>query len=780
MLNIHIIEDCQQDSSILAGMLERCGTPVQISFSKSLHTAIEMCNQKDFHCTFLDYQLPDNTGEAFLHYTNKTNNRSFVIVVTSHEDLQTAVDCMKLGAVDYIPKKDLSVTTLIKSLNYIQLLLQARKDVIEAETALQATESKLNQIIAQSPVVVYDIDAKGTITLCRGEHANLTTYEHKRMIGKSLSETGNELPVRYIDFIKAKEKGHLRCQTSIEDHFFDVNYMPVYNEATGEIKGMTVVAVDNTTFMQQNKNLQHQLEHKDITAKLKEQFLATVSHEIRTPIHGIISLAQFLYNTELSEDQENFLRLIRKSADNLLVIVNDILDLSKLNADKMVFEEIPFSIKDTINTSLSSFLPKTIEKNIEISFISSNELPDALVGDPVRLTQILNNLIGNAVKFTEKGQISIRTQLKESNNRSVIVQIEIQDTGIGIPANKLDSIFDSFYQAGSDTSRIYGGTGLGLSITKQLVDRLGGNIHVRSKLKSGTTFTVSLPYTICTDIYQCNKVEKKMAENLDTKITVLVAEDHDINRFIIAKMMKDWQMKCDFAVNGREAVDFACKKPYDVILMDVEMPDMNGYQATDKIRKAKNSINQQTPIIAMTGHALQGEKEKCLAVGMNEYLSKPFKSDELKMKIIEKAEQYKSSRATTNKKHEKNPLEHRNDTTKITHLDFLKEISDNNEVFYFEFIQMFLRNCPESLQDIKDGIASYDWEKIRQAAHKAKPSFNYVGMKECSLRAAKMEECARNKGQMEAIKEHYIFIERQSMMAFAELSYELKSAKHPQ
>jgi signal transduction histidine kinase/CheY-like chemotaxis protein len=780
MLNIHIIDDNQQDSSILAGMLECCGTPVQISLSQSLQTAIEMCGQKEFHCTFLDYQLSENTGEAFLHYINKNKSQGYVIVVTSHEDLQTAVDCMKLGAVDFIPKRHLSMTTLTKSLNYVQLLLQAKKDILKAETALQATESKLNQIIAQSPVVIYELDAKGNITLCRGEYANLTTHEHNQLIGKNLSETGNELPLRYGDFIEAMEKGHLNRQTSIDDLFFDVNYMPIYDEETRETRGMTVVAVDNTAFMQQNKQLQYQLEHKDIAAKLKEQFLATVSHEIRTPIHGIISLAQFLYNTELSEDQENYLRLIQKSADNLLVIVNDILDLSKLNADKMVFEEIPFSIKDTINTTISSFLPKTIEKNVELSFISDCELPDSVIGDPVRLTQILNNLVGNAVKFTEKGQISIHTRLIESNNRSAIVQIEVKDTGIGIPANKLDSIFDSFYQAGSETSRIYGGTGLGLSITKQLIHRLGGNIHVRSKLKSGTTFTVSLPYTICTDINQCNKVEKKMTEDLNSKITVLVAEDHDINRFIIAKMMKDWQMECDFAVNGREAVEFACKKSYDVILMDVEMPDMNGYQATDKIRKSKHSINQETAIIAMTGHALQGEKEKCLSVGMNEYISKPFKSDELKLKIIEKAEQSKKCNASLKKNNKENPINLNGENGKITHLNFLKEISDNNDVFYNEFIQMFLRNCPESLQDIKEGIESYDWDKIRQAAHKAKPSFNYVGMKECSLRAAKMEECARNKGQMETIKEHYTFIERQCMLAFVELSYELKSAKHPQ
>lgn len=780
MLNIHIIEDNPQDQKILSGLLFRCGVPVKLSYSSSIQEAIALSNHQDFQCTFLDYQLPDKSGEEFLHYFNSQKKEGFIIVVTSQDNLQTAVDCMRLGAVDFILKSDLNVTNLTKSLNYINLLKKAQKDVIKAQEALHATESKLQQIISRSPVLVFELDTDGKIILCRGELSLLGTKASFAVEGKLLQETGDDLPVRQNDFIKASKNEAYLFRISIDEHFFDVNYIPFFESETGILTSMTVVVVDVTDFMLQEQQLQNELEHKELASKLKEHFLATVSHEIRTPIHGIISLVQFLRNTSLCHEQENYLRLIQKSADTLLVIVNDILDLSKLNADKMVFEEIPFNLNDTIQLVISTFLPKAIEKSITLRNEQKGELPEKVIGDPVRLTQILNNLISNALKFTEKGEVIVFTEMKMNNGSAVIIQFQIRDTGIGIPANKVETIFESFSQAGSDTSRLYGGTGLGLSITKQLINRLGGNIHVRSILKTGTTFTVDLPYTICAGNSQCDKVTYKMNQKLNEKIKILVAEDHDVNRFIIAKMMKDWQIECDFAANGRAAVDYACKNSYDVILMDVEMPDMNGYQATETIRKSNQSKNQNTPIIAMTGHALVGEKEKCLAVGMNEYLSKPFKSDELRLKITEKALENKTNMRMDSKDDILAQNNMSNEAIKVTQLDFLKEISDNNEVFYFEFIQMFLRNCPESLQEIKEGIQSHDWEKIRQAAHKAKPSFNYVGMKECSIRTAKIEECARNKGQLSTIQEHFTFIEQQSLLAFIELSLELKSAKHHQ
>ncbi|MBL7749040.1 MAG: response regulator, partial [Chitinophagaceae bacterium] len=401
---------------------------------------------------------------------------------------------------------------------------------------------------------------------------------------------------------------------------------------------------------------------------------------------------------------------------------------------------------------------------------------------------------GNAVKFTDKGHVCIGASLKESNREFAVIEFKITDSGIGIPPHKIESIFESFTQAGNDITRKYGGTGLGLTITRQLIEKQNGSIHVESTPNCGTTFTFCLPYKICKSSIAVRQTADTASSTLPGDLKVLIAEDHDINRFIIEKMFREWGVTCDFAVTGTEAVKAASATCYDVILMDVEMPDMNGYQATEIIRADLPAPQNATPIIAMTGHAMLGEKEKCIGIGMNDYISKPFKPEELKDKIIE----------LTGKRSTSTPLEHVPNMTrpttasampdqtagmntsytvspadkKIINLDFLREISDNNEQFFTEFIQMFLQNTPTSLHDIEKGIADSDWESIRQAAHKAKPSFNYVGLKDCSMLSAKIEDYAKKKENMEGIREHLATLKTVCQQAYPELENEIKSIKN--
>ncbi len=788
-LKIQIIEDHEPDIALLVNALIQSGFDTEITVSRSIDDAIAVNGRSTFDCIFLDYYFPNKNGADFLRYYSEKKNNGNIIMVTSQEDVHMAVECMKMGASDFLTKSQITPASIGKSLRYVLKLKEAREIAERAEAALLESELKLKNIIARSPIVLFNIDKQGEITLFRGKAASNLSLKPETVIGKNLREFSNELPIRIEDFNKACNGLETNFKTEVSGHHFDVNYIPIKDEQKN-ISGMMGVAIDITSFIKNEEELMNTIEVKEESAKVKEQFLANMSHEIRTPIHGIISLTQFVLNTSINNEQKKYLELIRKSADTLLVIVNDILDLSKIDSGKMVFEEINFGLRDTIQTAVAGFIPKTIEKNIQLKTELSNDLPEQLIGDPVRLTQILNNLLGNAVKFTEKGFVSIGTKTKETNGGNAVIEFTIRDSGIGIPPHKIDSIFESFTQAGDDITRKFGGTGLGLTITKQLVERQHGTIHVQSISDVGTTFTFCIPYKIGSGQINTTAVAADATLQLPSDLKVLIAEDHDINRFIIEKMFREWGLTPEFAVTGVEAVQAASKTNFDVILMDVEMPDMNGYKATEIIREQLPSPNNQIPIIAMTGHAMSGEKEKCLSIGMNDYISKPFKPEQLKEKIAEltgkgslgksKQETTSDSGTSTNTNSSTSTNNETNiiGTSPITNLDFLKEISENNEQFFREFIQMFLTNTPKSIEEIESAISSNDFEKIRQASHKIKPSFNYVGLKELSSAAAKIEDLAKKKDNMEMIIQLLNTIKSTCKTAYAELEQEMNSTIH--
>lgn len=783
-IQIHIIEDNDQDISVLINSIKKTGLEIDVTISKSIQEAIETSNHKMFDCIFLDYYFPEQNGIDFLKYYSEHGKGASIIMVTSEEDIHLAVECMKLGASDFLTKNQTTPASLAKSLRYILQLKEARMAAQEAQLALQESELKIKNIVAKAPILLFHINLDGTITLFKGKAAHCLSVKPDKVKGQNLKNFGNTLPMRMEDFHLACETNQCNFKTEVDGHFFDVNYIPIYDQQENTC-GMMGVAIDITSFTKNEEVLLNQLVTKEESSKIKEQFLANMSHEIRTPIHGIISLTQFVLNTETTEEQKNYLDLIKKSADTLLIIVNDILDLSKIDSGKMTFEEIPFNLKDTFNASIAAFIPKTIEKKIELKTEVYNELPEEIVGDPVRLTQIINNLLGNAIKFTDKGYVKIGARLQEKNEEYCVLEITIRDSGIGIAENKIDSIFESFTQAGNDITRKYGGTGLGLTITKQLIEKLDGTIHVESKANEGTTFRFCIPYKNQKEKSQIVSLNVHDQDKIPANLKILVAEDHDINRFIIQKMFKEWGIVCDFAITGVEAVEQAKNKIYDVILMDIEMPDMNGYQATESIRSELPAPNNATPIIAMTGHAMNGEKEKCISIGMNDYISKPFNPEKLKNKMLELAKtaatENKSSVTRTMSNHVSTtlPAEENQSNVELVSLDlsFLREISDNNDEFFVEFIQMFLANTPKSIFDIENAIPNKDFEAIRQAAHKAKPSFNYVGLKECSTLAAKIEELAKKNENMETIQTNIYKIKSICQTAYQLLENEINTTE---
>ncbi len=546
---------------------------------------------------------------------------------------------------DITDVKRLAIELEVKEKKALKVELENKK---KAMMLIEASEKRYNMMLMQSPFAFAILKGKDL-------EVNLANDSIKEMWGKGKDLEGkkfldimpelkdSEFPGQLEDVYKTGVafQGHellasINRNGKTEDGYFNFVYQPYY-EADKTISGVTVIAYEVTEQVLAKNELiaakqmaEHKTEIAEEAVKSKQQFLSNMSHEIRTPMNAIIGFTHVVLKTTLDEKQKEYINAIKVSGDALVLIIDDILDLAKVNAGKMTFEQKPFDLSHAISSIIQLFDPKIKEKNVALIKECDGDIPTFLMGDPMRLRQIMLNLISNAIKFTSEGCITVNVcKLKETDS-TITIRFDVTDTGIGIPANRLEHIFNDFEQASHETTSSYGGTGLGLAIVKQLVELQGGAIELTSQVGIGSVFSFTLSFDKTDEIVKQEPAFEK--ESLIQNVKVLVAEDTAMNQLLIKIILMDFGFELDIADNGKIAIEKLKQNTYDIVLMDLQMPEMNGFDATKYIREEMRST---IPIIALTADVTAADVERCKTVGMNDYISKPINEKLLYKKMVQ-------------------------------------------------------------------------------------------------------------------------------------------------
>jgi len=674
----------------------------------------------------------------------------------------------------------------------IELAFQNDEKEKRAEELIIANYAR--SIIEASRDPLFTISPAGKITDMNEASVNITGISRKELTGSDFFDYFTAPKKAREVYRRVFAKGFVTDYplTIRDGKLTDVLFNgSVYKDDQGNVLGAVVVARDITDQKRIEKELTEAIvfaelatsiaEEAKINAesatktaesavKAKQQFLSNMSHEIRTPMNAIIGFTKVLLKTELSAKQKEYLTAIKMSGDALIVLINDILDLAKVDAGKMIFEQIPFKMSLSISAMLHLFETKIREKNLELIKEYDPNIPEVLLGDPVRLHQVILNLVSNAVKFTANGSIKVSVRLLNEDEEQATIEFAVTDIGIGIAENKLEKIFENFQQSSSGTSRLYGGTGLGLAIVKQLVEPQGGTVWVKSKIDIGSTFSFKLTFQ------KTNADAETEAEiaDLDTEIRtirVLVVEDIALNQLLMKTLLDDFGFECDIAGNGKIATERLLTKAYDIILMDLQMPEMNGFEATEYIREKMNS---SIPIIALTADVTTVDLAKCKMVGMNDYIAKPVDERLLYSKIVSLVK--KPSCIKTNLQDE--TAGERSNILKYTDLDYLIHRTKSNPTLMMEMISLYLEQTPPLIQAMNQSFKNKDWNSLYSAVHKMIPSFAIMGISmDFENMAKKVQEYASTQKQEEGIHDMVVKLANVCSQACKELQEELNRIK---
>jgi PAS domain S-box-containing protein len=757
-------------------------------------------SDQDFAIILMDVQMPGMSGFEVVELLHKKEETKFlpVIFLTANMDADSIYKGYAVGAVDYMIKPLSSEILKAKVAVFVDLyrknkeLLEQKEKVktLHSDVEVQTTLSKYsNSLIEASLDPLFTVSPDGKLMDMNEATVRVTGLDRAVLIGSDFFEYFTEPERARKVCLDVFAQGSVinspltlrHTSGELTDVFFNGS---VYKDSKGTVSGIVIVARDVT----EQKRIATELLNAKTAAELatgiaevaqgkaelatriaedavkaKQQFLSNMSHEIRTPMNAIIGFAKVILRTDLSDRQKEYLQAIKMSGDTLIVLINDILDLAKVDAGKMTFEKVPFRLEESISAMLHLFETKIQEKNLGLIKQYDQRIPKVLLGDSVRLHQVILNLVSNAVKFTTEGKITIGVNMIDEDDEKVTIEFSVKDTGIGIPANRIDQIFENFQQASDDTTRLYGGSGLGLAIVKQLVEPQGGSVRVRSTVGEGSVFSFILSFPKTTKEVDG---ESDLVE-IDTDIKnvqILVVEDISLNKLLLKVLLSDFGFEFDMVSNGQEALEKLQYKSYDVILMDLQMPVMNGFEATEQIR---NTLGLSTPILALTADVTTVDLEKCRAVGMNDYVSKPIDEKILYNKIVGLL---KKAAETSTETEEPEPGA---SDDKFIDLSYLTNLTRSDPQIMSKMMSLYLEQTPDLLKTMKRSSRKKNWDEVQAASHKLIPFFVVMGIsKEYETLAKKIQRDAETKENTGEILSMVNQLERGLSRACAELQAE--------
>ena len=592
----------------------------------------------------------------------------------------------------------------------------------KAENNLKYQEEKYRNIIANMNLGLIEVDNNEIIQFANQSFSDISGYETNELIGKNPAEVfifGENFEIMKTKNVVRKLGVSDVYQIPVKNKRGELKWWAISGAPNFDDQGNLVGTIGIHLDITDQKQLEIDLENEKIKAeeasKAKEAFLANMSHEIRTPLNAIIVFLRELEKQELSNLQKKYIENSSIASKHLLAIINNILDISKIEAGEMSINDEAFIIENSIKNVVTVLQPKAEQKSIDLIINYDSKISKVLKGDPLRIEQILFNLIGNSLKFTQKGEISVNCNLISEEINSEEICISIYDTGIGMDKKFIDTIFKKFSQEDKKITRKFGGTGLGMAITKELVNLMNGRIEVESEKNIGTKIYIYLTF------------EKGNQENINTALSdkeltnidgarILLVEDNDLNRMVAQNSLQYFNCKVVEAENGLEAVEILKTNEFDIILMDIQMPEMDGIEATKIIR---NKLNIKTPIIALTANAFKTEIEKCRKAGMDDYVTKPF-DETILLETIAKLLHRENDKSIL--------LNHASENNWLYNLSSLNNLSRGNQEFVQKMITVFIDQTIETIEKVEKAIPLNDFQEVSRLIHKIKPSVEGMGI----------------------------------------------------
>jgi PAS domain S-box-containing protein len=629
-INILIVDDREENIIALEALLER--DDIKIFSTTSPNEALKIAWENPIAIGLIDVQMPEMDGFEFVEML-KSNPRTkdiLIIFVTAiSKETKYAVKGLGVGAVDYLYKPLDPYVTSAKVDSFIQLA-RYQAEIIQKNEELQ----NFSLIVRNSADIICVVNAEnfGIISINPAVE-KILGFKPDSLAGTSIIDRAIEADkIAFRTALGGLIKDNISSSV-FEFQFLTFDKSTIWAECRIAYRSRTLFL--NISDISAQKSYQEQLikskQLAEYGKKAKETFLANMSHELRTPVNGIIGLGNLLRKTELTDQQSSMIDLLEVSSQSLLGVINDVLDISKIDAGKFSIIRSGNNLYDAVRSVYRLLKFKADEEFIEFFLEIEPDVPEYLVFDSLRLNQILMNLLSNALKFTKRGYVKLKVSVLEKQSNKVKLNFRVEDTGIGIPQHRLGAIFNSFEQAEEDTATKYGGTGLGLAIVKKLVELKGGDLDVESQVDKGSVFTFTNWYTLAPKPKEQVVIENHMTEF--ENLNILVAEDNLINQFMLSKILKDWKANVDIVSNGAKVLDKLRENLYDIILMDTHMPELNGYQTARKIRLDFEEPKRSIPIISLSAASFDHEQQEAIAAGMNDVLSKPFQPEQLHQKI---------------------------------------------------------------------------------------------------------------------------------------------------